>query len=43
MKSIKITLASTMLAAAVAFGGITGIEPTGTIAATVAEAHGKGP
>ncbi|MGQ0484019.1 MAG: hypothetical protein ACT4SY_01505 [Hyphomicrobiales bacterium] len=41
MKSIKIALASTMLAAAVAFGGVTGIEPTGNFAATAAEAHGK--
>ena len=32
-----------MLAAAVAFGGVTGFEPSGFAAASVAEAHGKGP
>ena len=43
MKTIKLTLTSAMLAATVAFGGITGIDPTGTVSAVVAQAHGMGP
>ncbi len=43
MKTIKFTTSAMLLAAAVAFGGVTGLEPTGFATATVAEAHGKGP
>ncbi len=43
MKTYKLTLASAMLASAIAFGGVTGIEPTGIAATAVAEAHGMGP
>jgi hypothetical protein len=43
MKTLKLTLASTMLAAAFAIGGMTGLEPTGLASTPVAEAHGAGP
>jgi hypothetical protein len=45
MRPARISLASLALAAAVALGGITGADVTGTQAftATLAEAHGKGP
>jgi hypothetical protein len=43
MKTLKLTFASAMLATAVAFGGVTGLEPTGTFSAVAAEAHGMGP
>lgn len=39
----RITLASLAIAAAVAFGGVTGFEPTGSFAPAIAAASGKGP
>lgn len=43
MKTIKLTATTMLLAATVALGGVTGIEPTGFATTPVAEAHGMGP
>jgi hypothetical protein len=43
MKTLKLSLASTLLAAAVAFGGIGGLTPVGAVGVAIAEAHGMGP
>ena len=43
MSIIKSTAFSLILATGVALGGFTGLEPTGLVAPTAAEAHGKGP
>lgn len=43
MTSFKRVASFMLLSAAVTFGGMTGLEPTGTFTASVAEAHGMGP
>lgn len=43
MKTFKLTFTSAMLATAIAFGGVSGFEPTGIATSAVAEAHGMGP
>jgi hypothetical protein len=43
MTSFKRVASFVLLSAAVTFGGVTGLEPTGNFTASVAEAHGTGP